>query len=102
MRAVEDNSIVKPDKRFTKLCEEYVNEFSKMYLSHIDMSRQTLANHLETHLSFITAWNEHMRKFAYSYQKLNDGNQTFMGKIILPWSNWFARQPSRGMTLLSL
>ncbi len=69
MWAVEDNSIVKPDKIFMKLCEEYVNEFSKMYLSHTDMSRQTLANHLETHLSFIATWNEHMRKFADSYQK---------------------------------
>lgn len=69
MRAVEENSAIKPDKRLMKLCEEYVDEFSKIYLSHIDMSRQTLANHLETRLSFITTWNEHMRKFADSYQK---------------------------------
>jgi len=69
MRAVEENSAIKPDKRLMKLCEEYVDEFSKIYLSHIDMSRQTLANHLEMRLSFITTWNEHMRKFADSYQK---------------------------------
>jgi len=69
MRTVEENSSVKPDKSVIKLCEEYVNEFSKIYLSHIDMSRKTLANHLETRLSFITTWNEHIRKFADSYQK---------------------------------
>lgn len=33
------------------------------------MSRQTLANHLETRLSFIVTWNEYVRKFADSYQK---------------------------------
>ena len=69
MRTAEENSNIKPDKNVMKLCEEYVNEFSKIYLSHIDMSRNTLANHLETRLSFITTWNEQMRKFVDSVQK---------------------------------
>ena len=69
MRTAEENSNIKPDKKVMKLCEEYVNEFSKIYLSHIDMSKNTLVNHLETRLSFITTWNEQMRKFADSVQK---------------------------------
>ena len=69
MRTAEENSNIKPDKKVMKLCEEYVNGFSKIYLSHIDMSKNTLVNHLETRLSFITTWNEQMRKFADSVQK---------------------------------
>ncbi|EIJ65486.1 hypothetical protein BD31_I0731 [Candidatus Nitrosopumilus salaria BD31] len=69
MRTAEENSNIKPDKKVMKLCEEYVNEFSKIYLSHIDMSKNTLVNHLETRLSFMTTWNEQMRKFADSVQK---------------------------------
>ena len=69
MRTAEENSNIKPDKKVMKLCEEYVNEFSKIYLSHKDMSKNTLVNHLETRLSFITTWNEQMRKFADSVQK---------------------------------
>jgi len=69
MRTIEENSTIKPDKRIMTLCQEYVNEFSKIYLSQIDMSKNILANHLETRLSFITTWNEQMRKFADNYQK---------------------------------
>ena len=69
MRTAEENSNIKPDKKVMKLYEEYVNEFSKIYLSHKDMPKNTLANHLETRLSFITTWNEQMRKFADSVQK---------------------------------
>jgi len=69
MRSIEENSTIKPDKKIMRLCQEYVNEFSKIYLSQIDMSKNILANHLETRLSFITTWNEQMRKFADSYQK---------------------------------
>ena len=69
MRTAEENSNIKPDKKVMKLCEEYVNGFSKIYLSHKDMSKNTLVNHLETRLSFITTWNEQMRKFADSVQK---------------------------------
>ena len=69
MRTAEENSNIKPDKKVMKLCEEYVNGFSKIYLSHKDMSKNTLVNHLETRLSFITTWNEQMRKFADSIQK---------------------------------
>ncbi|MDH5463153.1 MAG: hypothetical protein OEY17_05120 [Nitrosopumilus sp.] len=35
IQSVEENSTIKSDKRIIKLCEEYVDEFSKMYLSHI-------------------------------------------------------------------
>ena len=64
MRKFEETLFEKTDKSLLKIFEDYTNEFSKLYLMHVDVSRKNFENYLETRLSIMSSWNEHMKKFA--------------------------------------
>ncbi|NJK78175.1 MAG: hypothetical protein HC944_05305, partial [Nanoarchaeota archaeon] len=69
MRTFEGNYFNKTNKELLKIFEDYTNEFTKMYLMHINTSKTSLENYLETRLLIMTSWNDHMKKFRDSYQK---------------------------------
>ena len=64
MRTFEAKFYSKTDEPLLKIFEDYTNEFSKLYLMHIDSIKKTTENYLETRLSIMESWNEHMTKFA--------------------------------------
>lgn len=70
MRKFEGTFFEKTDKSLLKIFEDYTNEFSKLYLMQVDASRKNFENYLETRLSIMSSWNEHMKKFADSQNKL--------------------------------
>ena len=68
MRKFEGNFFENTDKSLLKIFEDYTNEFSKLYLMYVDASRKNFENYLETRLSIISSWNEHMKKFTDNSQ----------------------------------
>lgn len=64
MRTFEAKFYGKTDEPLVKIFEDYANEFSKLYLMHVDATKKTTENYLETRLSIMTSWNEHMKKFT--------------------------------------
>ncbi|MBS3925818.1 MAG: hypothetical protein KGZ34_03905 [Nitrosarchaeum sp.] len=70
MRKFEGTFFENTDKSLLKIFEDYTNEFSKLYLMQVDASRKNFENYLETRLSIMSSWNEHMKKFADSQNKL--------------------------------
>ena len=70
MRTFEGNFLDKTDKSLLKIFEDYTNQFSKLYLMHVDASRKNFENYLETRLSIMSSWNDHMKKFIDSQNKL--------------------------------
>lgn len=68
MRKFEGTFFENTDKSLLKIFEDYTNEFSKLYLMHVDASRKNFENYLETRLSIMSSWNEHMKKFADNSQ----------------------------------
>ena len=68
MRKFEGNFFENTDKSLLKTFESYTNEFSKLYLTYVDTSRKNFENYLETRLSIMSSWNEHMKKFATNSQ----------------------------------
>jgi len=68
MRTFEGNFLDKTDKSLLKIFEDYTNQFSKLYLMHVDASRKNFENYLETRLSIMSSWNEHMKRFTNNSQ----------------------------------
>lgn len=68
MRTFESKFYGKTDEPLLKIFEDYTNEFSKLYLMHVDATKKTTENYLETRLSIMASWNDHMKKFT-TYQK---------------------------------
>lgn len=68
IRKFEGTFFEKTDKSFLKIFEDYTNEFSKLYLMHVDASRKNFMNYLETRLLIMSSWNEHMTKFTDNSQ----------------------------------
>jgi hypothetical protein len=68
MRTFEGNFLDKTDKSLLKIFEDYTNQFSKLYLMYVDASRKNFENYLETRLSIMSSWNEHMKRFTNNSQ----------------------------------
>ncbi len=68
MRTFEGNFLDKTDKSLLKIFEDYANQFSKFYLMHVDASRKSFESYLETRLSIMSSWNEHMKRFTNDSQ----------------------------------
>ncbi|MCV0412355.1 hypothetical protein [Nitrosarchaeum sp.] len=68
MRKFEETFFEKSDKSLLKIFEDYTNEFSKLYLMHVDASRKNFEKYLETRLLIMSSWNEHMKKFTDNSQ----------------------------------
>lgn len=64
MRTFEANFYGKTDESLLKIFEDYTNEFSKLYLMHVDTSKKNVENYLETRFSIMASWNDHMKKFT--------------------------------------
>ena len=69
MRTFEGSFFNKTDQSLLKIFEEFANEFTKMYLMHVESSKASYENYLETRVSIMTSWNDQMKKFINSYQK---------------------------------